>query len=320
MEQGMTKITLEQWRVFVATARHRSFHQAAERLSKTQSAVSHAVRKMEECLGQDLFAIEGRRATLTKAGQMILPRARELIGQAMQIERFCSEFDPGSEGEISVAIDIIFPRGILLDALHQYSLLYPRLSVRVYETALSGASEAFEEGRAQIGIATCLSGRIIAEPLLSVRFVCVAATGHPLHQLGVITHELLKEHRQIVLSDSDLRGVDSGRLGSGQRWTFSHRATSVAIVADGQGYAWLPEHCIRDELASGRLRPLDLTAGRSRMIPLNIGYGEHLEHARQILDLVAIFRDAAHDSNAPPLPGVRSRCDADCGRSISTVM
>jgi len=70
MEPGMMKITLEQWRVFVATARYGSFHQAAERLSKTQSAVSHAVRKMEESLGKDLFAIEGRRATLTKAGQM----------------------------------------------------------------------------------------------------------------------------------------------------------------------------------------------------------------------------------------------------------
>jgi len=320
MEQGMTKITLEQWRVFVATARHGSFHQAAERLSKTQSAVSHAVRKMEECLGKDLFAIEGRRATLTKAGRMIFPRARELISQAMQIERFCSGFDPDSEGEISIAVDIVLPRGILLSALHQYSLLYPRLSVRIYETALSGASEAFEEGRAQIGVASCLSSRMIVEPLLSVRFICVAAASHPLHQLGVVTHELLKEHRQIVLSDCGLRGPDSDWLGSQQRWAVSHLTTAVAFVADGQGYAWLPEHCIRDELASGRLRPLNLTAGRSRMIELDIGYGEHLEQARQILDLVAIFRDAAQDSESPTLPGVRSRIDADCGRSISSVM
>jgi DNA-binding transcriptional LysR family regulator len=318
MEQGMTKITLEQWRVFVATARHGSFHQAAERLSKTQSAVSHAVRKMEECLGQDLFAIEGRRATLTKAGQVIFPRARELIGQAMQVERFCSRFDPDSEGEISIAIDVVFPRGILLNALHQYSLLYPRLSVQVYETALSRACEAIDEGRAQIGIASCLAGRMIAEPLLSVRFICVAVAGHPLHQLGAITHELLKEHHQIALRG--LPGVDSGWVDSGRRWTVGHLATSVAFVADGQGYAWLPEHCIRDELATGRLRPLNLTAGRSRMIQLDIGYGEHLEQARQILDLVAIFRDAVHDSDAPDLPGVRGRFDADYGRSITTMM
>ncbi|MBG0807883.1 LysR family transcriptional regulator [Methylosinus sp. H3A] len=316
----MTKITLEQWRVFVATARHGSFHQAAERLSKTQSAVSHAVRKMEECLGQELFAIEGRRATLTKTGEMIFPRARELIGHATQIEHFCSGFDPSSEGEITAAIDIIFPKPILLNALHQYSLLYPRLSVRVCETALSGASEAFEEGRAQIGIASYLPGRIVAEPLLSVRFICVAAAGHPLHQLGLLTHELLKDHRQVVMSDSGLRGADSGWLGSRQRWTVSHLTTSVALVADGQGYAWLPEHCIRDELASGRLRPLNLAAGRSRIVQLNIGYGEHLEQVRQILDLVAIFRDAVQDSEPPTLPTMPSRIDADCGRTISSVM
>lgn len=237
--------------MFVTAAQRGSFLQAAARLSKTQSAISHAIRKMEECLGQDLFTIKGRRATLTNMGEMILPRARELIGQATQIERFCASFDPDAEGEITIAVDIIFPVPILLDAIEQYSLIYPNLSVRVCETALSGASEALEDGRAQIGVARDLPAGMAIEPLLVVRFLGVAATRHPLHQVGELTHEMLKGHTQIVLSDSGLRGVNSGWLGSRLRRTVSHLATSIAFVADGQGYAWLPEHTIREELDWG---------------------------------------------------------------------
>ncbi|KAF2991185.1 LysR family transcriptional regulator [Methylocystis sp. MJC1] len=311
------KISLEQWRMFVATAQYGSFHQAAERLNKTQSAISHAIHKMEECLGQDLFAIEGRRATLTRMGQVIFPRARELIGQATHMERFCAGFDPSAEGEIALAVDIIFPSQILRDALAQYSLLYPNVSVRIQETALSGTSEVLEDGRAQIGIASHLPPRTVIEPLLAVHLVCVATASHPLHKRGQLTHEMLKEHRQVVLSDSGLRGVSSGWLGSRQRWTVSHLTTSLAFVIDGHGYAWLPEHSIRMEIASGRLKPLNLSAGRNRVVQLHIGYLETWAHSRQVLDLVAIFRDAVEEGE---LEATRAEgVSASCGGPISTL-
>lgn len=313
----MTKITLEQWRMFVATAQYGSFHQAAERLNKTQSAISHAIHKMEECLGQELFTIEGRRATLTKMGQVIFPRARELIGQAHQIEHFCTGFDPSAEGEIALAVDIIFPNPVLRDALAQYSLLYPKLSVRIQETALSGASEVLKDGRAQVGIASHLPPRTVIEPLLAVRLVCVAAASHPLHKRGLLTHEMLKEHRQIVLSDSGLRGISSGWLGSRQRWTVSHLATSIAFLLDGHGYAWLPEHSIRMEIASGRLKPLNLNVGRHRVVQLHIGYSENLSQSRQVLDLIAILRDVVEECE---YEGTRAQDEAAIhGGTISTL-
>lgn len=316
MDRSFARITLEQWRAFVAAAQSGSFLQAAERLGKTQSAISHAVRKMEECLGQDLFVVEGRRTRLTHMGRMVLPRARELVGHAAQIERFCTGFDPEAEGEVAIAIDIIFPRPLLFRALSDYARIYPNLSVIVHETALSGAKAMMEDGRISIAIAGQLPTSTIVEPILPVRFLCVAAPGHPLQALPEPTHAVLKEHRQVVLSDSGPRGVDSGWLGSRRRWTVSHIATSIALVCAGEGFAWLPEHAIRDELAAGRLRPLPLAQGARRVVQLHLGYMDHDGDMRQVLDLVGVFRDAvaeAEDEDVGPNGGLRPSDDDDAG-------
>lgn len=297
----MTRITLEQWRMFVATAQQGSFLQAAEKLGKTQSAISHAIRKMEETLGQELFAIEGRRARLTTVGEMIYPRARELIGHAAQIERLCVSFDPEAEGEISIAVDVIFPMQLLHRALEEYEKLYPHFSVRVWETTLSGASEILEDGRAVIGIAGQLPPGTVMEPLLEVSFLCVAVADHPLHREGDLTHAMLKEHRQIVLSDSGRRNLSSGWLGARKRWTVGHLATSVALVRAGQGYAWLPEHSIGADIAAGTIRPLRLHSGGRRTVQLHLGYTEIGQNLRQALDLLGVFRDTVAD-HAPLAP------------------
>jgi len=54
------KVPLSSLRVFEAAGRRRSFQGAATELGLTPSAVSHAIRKMEEALGVVLFERDGR--------------------------------------------------------------------------------------------------------------------------------------------------------------------------------------------------------------------------------------------------------------------
>jgi LysR family glycine cleavage system transcriptional activator len=65
-------LPLSTLRAFEAAARGGSFRVAAEELSLTPSAVSHAVRKLETDLGIVLFARDGRRMLLTSEGEMLL--------------------------------------------------------------------------------------------------------------------------------------------------------------------------------------------------------------------------------------------------------
>ncbi len=72
-------LTLDQMRIFVAIAEAGSFRAAASRLSRVQSAVSHAVANLEAELGVSLFDRSGHRPVLTPAGRSLLSDARAIL-------------------------------------------------------------------------------------------------------------------------------------------------------------------------------------------------------------------------------------------------
>jgi len=66
------KVQISTMRIFEAAARWQSFHAAASELHLTPSAVSHAIKKMEEALGVELFERRGRRVSLSSEGQTLM--------------------------------------------------------------------------------------------------------------------------------------------------------------------------------------------------------------------------------------------------------
>ena len=65
-------MTFEDLRVFATVAGERSFSRAARKLHRTQPAVSQAVRRLEEAVGQRLIDRASRDGTLTDAGEVLL--------------------------------------------------------------------------------------------------------------------------------------------------------------------------------------------------------------------------------------------------------
>lgn len=72
-------LTLDQMRIFVAIAETGSFRAAAARLSRVQSALSHAVANLKAELGVSLFDRSGHRPVLTPAGRSLLSDARAIL-------------------------------------------------------------------------------------------------------------------------------------------------------------------------------------------------------------------------------------------------
>lgn len=73
---------------FEAAARHQSFSKAAEELNLTRSAISHAIRTLEERLGVELFTRAGPSVMLTEPGRIFAGRLRlslEMISQAFDL-------------------------------------------------------------------------------------------------------------------------------------------------------------------------------------------------------------------------------------------
>src|SRR5262245_14397439 len=118
--------------VVVAVARYRSFVAAANALDMSASAVSHAVRAVENRLGEPLFARTTRSVALTDAGRDLIGRmdsALSEVGAAVENLR-------AQRGEIAGALRLNVPRvaaGMALTAiLVRMAGRYPRLTVELH--------------------------------------------------------------------------------------------------------------------------------------------------------------------------------------------
>lgn len=266
------KITLEQWQIFKTIVDEGSFAAAADVMNKSQSGISYAMTQMADQLPAPVFEQQGRKATLTPAGQTLYRHAASLVKQAQNIEALAKDLAQGIESQITLVADALMPQKPLFEGLHAFSQLCPRTRVKVLETTLSGTDEALLTGQAQIGIMVRVPPGFIGTPLTTVKMIPVVAPSHPLAKLNAenpISEEQLKRERQIVIRDSGTkREQDAGWLGAEQRWTFSHFATSAKAVSAGLGFAFLPEHLVATQLANNTLVQLNLQAGGIRILPL----------------------------------------------------
>lgn len=285
------KISLDQWRALVAVVEAGGYAQAAERLHKTQSTITYAVQKLEQLLGVKAFEIQGRKAVLTSAGQVLVRRGRMLLEEATQLEQVARELSAGWEPELRLAVDAIFPTWLLLQCFAEFSTEHPDTRIELIESVLSGTTEALLEGRAQLAICSALPAGFLGDVLMQVPFIPVAHPDHPLHRIGrPLTREDLRQHRHLVIRDSgSQRDRNLAWIGE-KRWTVSHKATSIRAACMGLGFAWYAEHIIRDELASGQLKPLTMAEGARRHATLYMVYADRDAAGPGIRRLAEIIR------------------------------
>lgn len=293
------KITLEQWAILKAVIDEGSYARAAEALNRSQSSVSYALRALQEQLPVDVLKIEGRKAQLTAAGAVLLRRAGVLLEEARNLESLATNLAQGWEAEVRLAVEIIFPTHLLLDALARFAPESRATRVQLIETALSGTHEALLRREAELAVIGRIPPGFLGQPLLSVEFIAVARPDHPLHGLGreLTTHDL-QGHRQLVIRDSGLRRkIDAGWLGAEQRWTVSHLRTSIEAVSHGLGFAWLPREQIGAELTAGQLKPLPLREGGSRREQLFLVFADRDGAGLATRALADALQQSCHGAN-----------------------
>lgn len=295
------RISLEQWRSLVAVVDAGGYAQAAERLHKSQSAVTHAVQKLQSLLGVQAFRIEGRRAVLTDTGQLLYRRGRALLEEAEHAENAARTLSAGWEAEIRVAAEVIFPTWLMLSVLERFGREAPNTRIELLESVLGGTSEALLEGRADLAITPQVPPGFLGETLMRLTIQPVAAPGHPLHALDrPLTLRDLRQHRHIVVRDTGSKRTSKSLwLEAKQRWTVSHLATSIEAVKSGYGFAWFVTERVRDELASGALKPLPLAEGTERHAELYLVFADREGAGPGVQRLAALLRE-----------GVAKACEA----------
>src|SRR3990167_1768784 len=250
------RVSLEQWRTLQAVVDHGGFAQAAEALHRSQSSISYTVGRMQEQLGVPLLRIEGRKAVLTEAGNLLLRRSRQLVSQASQLEELALRMEQGWEAEVRLVVDAAYPTARLVHALSAFMPLSRGCRVRLREEVLSGVEEVLLEGATDLAITSLTIAGYLGTELCSVEFIAVSHPQHPLQQLQrELTASDLENHMQVVIRDSGRsQPRDVGWLGAEQRWTVGSLPTAATFVSSGFGFARLPRPPIEREVSTGLLK------------------------------------------------------------------
>jgi DNA-binding transcriptional LysR family regulator len=298
-------VTLEQWRTLAAVVEAGGYAQAAERMHKSQSALTYAIHKLQSQLGVEAFTIQGRKAVLTPTGQLLYRRAQALLDEAASAERAAKALSAGWEAEIRIAVEILFPTWLLLHCLDRFGTESPHTRIEVIESVLGGTGEALLQGQADLAVSPRIPPGFLGDPLLRFRAVPVAHPDHPLHRMHrKLTLRDLRAYRHLVVRDSgSRRDTRALSMEVEQRWTVSSMSTSILAARLGYGFAWFPEDLIRDELDAGTLKPLPLSEGVERFGELYLVVADPDAAGPGTLRLAAIIRE-----------GVASECTRQPGQ------
>src|SRR6201986_1432710 len=121
---------LHSLRVFLTVANEKSFSRAAEKLLRTQPAVSLAIQRLEQMLGEKLIDRSAKDLLLTGAGKIVLDYARRFENLQGDLENAMAELRDKSAGRLTIGANESSTL-YLLDHIEDYRRLYPKVKVQV---------------------------------------------------------------------------------------------------------------------------------------------------------------------------------------------
>lgn len=142
---------LFQLEVFVTVAREGSFSRAAEKLYRTQPAVSQAIRKLEGELGEPLFDRSSRDGHLTDAGRVLHEYAQKLLNLRNEAAGALVELREVRKGKLAIAANE-YTCLYLLPVLADYRRLYPGVKVIVQRSLASRIPQSLLEHNVELGV------------------------------------------------------------------------------------------------------------------------------------------------------------------------
>lgn len=259
-------LTLDQIRMFVTVAEAGSFRSGASRLLRAQSAVSHAIAKLEAQLGIALFDRSAHRPMLTAAGLALLEDARAVLLKVDFMKARARGLGEGVETELSLVVDTLYPLPVVAAALKDLRDALPAVRLRVATEPLGGPLQALRDKRCDLAILAgedFLDARIETEALQPVAIVAVAARGHPLarRRKVALSSRDLADHLQVVLEDPTplSHGRDFGVL-SPETLRVGTQDAKRALILAGVGWGRLPRWAVERELADKQLVSLAASA------------------------------------------------------------
>jgi DNA-binding transcriptional LysR family regulator len=245
--------------VFAAVVRRGSFSGAATELKLSKSVVSERLQRLEALCGARLLERTTRRMRLTEAGAAVLEAATRAEALLQQTEQVLDERQQEPTGTLRVATTHDLGSLLVAPAVARVVSAWPRLRV---EVLVDDAARDVLEARVDVAIrlGAPKDSSFIVRKLATVEEPIVGAPA-VVEALGRVTRprELSRAPwvRHTLLPGPALRFTGPGgavdELVPTVRVEANSGATLVSLLLHGAGLGVMPEHALREHLASGRL-------------------------------------------------------------------
>lgn len=256
--------TLNQLETFTTVVKCGSFSAAARRLGKSQSVVSTTISNLEIDLGITLFDRRDKFPHLTDEGLALLHSVNSVLLQCHNLAERAHTLNLGAETELRVALDEAIPYNVLGNVLTEFSGKFPHVDVIFLFPHEKSVVDLVEEKKAHLGL--CISTGYNDKNnafcrLGDVALANIVATYHPLAQeKEAISFSVLHRYRQLVYAPHDRRLPTNEYLLTPLSWTTHSYSHLLDLLRQSFGWAIVPKHLVRHELASGELKELVLAA------------------------------------------------------------
>jgi len=273
-------MTLEQLAIFIAVAEREHLTRAADAIHLTPSAVSSAIKNLEQHYGVELFHRVGRRIELTDTGRIFLTEARETLARARSAELVLAELGGLMRGTLSVYASQTIASYWLPPRLMRFRAAFPRIELTLTLGNTRTVASAVVSGQADLGF---VEGEL-DEPALAASAVdqdqltILVAPGHPWAKARSIGPQSFGETNWIMRE-----------LGSGTRSVFEKALAGLGVAPDslpialvmpsneailsalagGQCAAAISRLAARSHIDAGHLVAIDLPLGSRTFLSLH---------------------------------------------------
>ena len=287
---------LAQMEIFLRVAEEKSFSRAAEKLLRTQPAISIAMKRLEEELGEQLFDRSSRAGTLTEAGKILHSYAQRMVNLRDEARSTISELRGMNRGRLSIGANESTSLYVLPPVLVEYRRLYPEIKIEVYRNLSERIPGEVLERNLDFGF---LSFDPLHPALQSMEVYRdeLAFVVHPLHRLAKRESVTVKELGAEQFVAHNVKTPSRARIFE----LFAQHRTPLNIsielatletikdfVRRDAGVAIIPRRVVRDDVRAGRLIEVPVKGMKiEKTLRIVFRREQSLSHAaRAFLDLI----------------------------------
>jgi DNA-binding transcriptional LysR family regulator len=187
---------LDQVTAFLEVARNQSFSRAAEKLYRTQPAISAQIRSLEEEFGQKLFDRLGRRIFLTPSGEVLFEYGERLLALHRETMQRVREAHGLVAGQLIVGANEATCLYVLPQVFAEFKRQFPQVGISVYRSFSHKILQKMAASEIDVGIVTLpvSQNNLKVIPIFEDELHVMVPAGHPFaKRASVKVEDLVKE-------------------------------------------------------------------------------------------------------------------------------